>query len=68
MLIFETRAAVQMALENSETTRRVLDGDELALARTHHDANGLLPRLLALIGSRLLAAWHPPVPALAPPK
>jgi hypothetical protein len=56
MLMFETRAVVQMALDDCETARRALDGDERALARAYHDANEPLSRFVALIRSWLASA------------
>jgi len=58
MFMFETRAAVQTALDDCATCRAALSGDELALAHAHYDANWPLPRLLAPIRERLATAMH----------
>jgi hypothetical protein len=54
--MLEARILAQATIDRCEALRRARNGDELALARTHHDASRSLPHLFGRLRAWLSTA------------
>jgi hypothetical protein len=56
--MFDARVLARAAISECEALRQACKGDELALARTHSDAQGMLPRILQVMREALSTVGH----------